>query len=342
MFADNSHNDQLAGVKEIIESIRIESHRFLIYFFIAVLKISFAAHADASHRIFWLDSYDPDNPWAKNIGVAIRDTLAGHDVDLEVFHMDTKRYNTETHIKHSARKAVARINAYQPDVVIASDDNASKYVVMPFFKNASLPIVFCGVNHAPNLYGYPYTNTTGIIEKDPFLKLMHCLSFLRPIYKMGYLAEDGTSARLNGFTYKAQSRFECVQYYASTFEQWKDSFIRAQTEVDVLIIGNTSAIKGWNQIEAMELVRHQTRVPTGCLLEFLSNMALISCIKLPEEQGWWAAQTALKIIQGTPPDSIKIASPKTGKLIVNIKIAKSNGIKIPGSFLKKADKLIMN
>jgi ABC-type uncharacterized transport system substrate-binding protein len=342
MLTDYSHNAQLPGTKEIIKPTRFVPHRFLIYFFIAVFKISFAAHADASHRIFWLDSYDADNPWAANIGLAIQNTLTGHDVDLKVFHMDTKRYNTEKHIKRAARKAVSKIKAYQPDVVIASDDNASKYVVMPFFKNASLPVVFCGVNHAPNLYGYPYRNTTGIIEVDPFLKLMHCLSFIRPVYKLGYLAEDSNSARLNGFTYKMQSRFECVQYYASTFEQWKDSFVRAQTEVDVLIIGNTSAIKGWDQDIAMELVMRQTRVPTGCLLEFLSNMALISCVKLPEEQGRWAAQTALKIIQGTPPDSIKIATPKNGKLIVNMKIAESNGMKISRSILKKADKLITN
>lgn len=342
MFTDYSHNDQLSSEKEIIKPIRFVPHRFLICFFIAVLKISFVTHADASHRIFWLDSYNTGNPWAKNIGLAIQNTLTGHDVDLKVFHMDTKHYNTEKHIRRAAREAVAKINAYRPDVVIASDDNASKYVVMPFFKNTSLPVVFCGVNHAPNLYGYPYRNTTGIIEVDPFLKLMHCLSFFCPIYKLGYLAEESNSARLNGFTYKLQSRFECVQYYASTFQQWKDSFVRAQTEVDVLIIGNTSAIKGWDQDKAMELAMRQTRVPTGCLLEFLSDMALISCIKLPEEQGRWAAQTALKIIQGTPPASIKIATPNNGKLIVNAKIARSNGMKIPRSFLKKADKVITN
>jgi ABC-type uncharacterized transport system substrate-binding protein len=342
MFTDHSHNAQLSRTKDLIKSIRFVSHRFLIYSFITLLKISFVTHADASHRIFWLDSYDTDNPWAKNIGLAIQDTFTGYDVDLKAFHMDTKRYNSEQQIQRAARKAVAEIKAYQPDVVIASDDNASKYVVMPFFKNASLPVVFCGVNHAPNLYGYPYRNATGIIEVDPFLKLMHCLSFFCPVHKLGYLAEDGNSARLNGFTYKIQSRFECVQYYVSTFEQWKDSFVRAQTEVDVLIIGNTSAIRQWDHDKAMELVMRQTRIPTGCLLEFLSDIALISCIKLPEEQGRWAAQTALKIIQGTAPDSIKIATPRNGKLIVNTKIAESNGIRIPRSFLKKADKLIIN
>ncbi|MEJ2660274.1 MAG: hypothetical protein P8Z73_06080, partial [Desulfobacteraceae bacterium] len=63
------------------------------------------------------------------------------------------------------------IKEYNPDVVIASEDDASKYVVEPYFKNASIPFVFCGVNHSGDRYGYPYKNATGIIELDPIPKL---------------------------------------------------------------------------------------------------------------------------------------------------------------------------
>ena len=43
-------------------------------------------------------------------------------------------------------KAKAEIDAFKPDVVIAADDNASKYLIEPYFKDAALPFVFCGVN----------------------------------------------------------------------------------------------------------------------------------------------------------------------------------------------------
>jgi ABC-type uncharacterized transport system substrate-binding protein len=122
--------------------------------------------------------------------------------------------------------------------------------------------------------------------------------------------------------------------------EWIKNYRRAQNEVDILIIGNTSAIKDWNIQSAMDTILSDSKIPTGCLLEFLTPMAFIGCIKLPSEQGHWAAQTALKIINGTPVDSIPVAEPVDGKLIVNIKIAKALGIKVPRSYIDKADALI--
>ncbi len=319
------------------------SHKILKFaVLMLILNLLLVNQAGALHRIFWLESYHAENPWTKSMGMAIRETLSGHDVDLKIFHMDTKRNNTEDYIKRTAKRAVNEIHAYHPDVVIASDDNASKHVVMPFFKNTSLPIVFCGVNGSPDLYGYPYSNATGIIEVDPFPKLLYCLNHICPISKVGYLAEDGISARSNGYVYKMQTRFECVQYYAHTFDEWKDSFLRAQKEVDVLVIGNTSAIKSWDQDKAIEFVMKETRIPTGCILAFVARLTFIGCIKIPEEHGRYAAQTALEIINGTPPDSIGIATSKEAMLIVNLKIAEANGIKVPRSFIEKADRLIKN
>lgn len=309
---------------------------------VSILNLLLTTQAVALHRIFWLDSYHSEYPWTKNMGMAIRETLSGHDVELKIFHMDTKRNNTEKHIKKTAKKAVAEIHAYRPDVVIASDDNASKYVIMPYFKNTSLPIVFCGINASLDLYGYPYSNATGMIEADPFPKLLYCLSHICPISKVGYLAEDGISARSVGYVYKMQTRFECVQYYVRTYSEWQEKFLRAQKEVDVLIIGNTSAIKSWDKDKAIEFVMKETRIPTGCILDFIIPLAFVGCIKIPEEHGRFAAQTALKIINGTPQDSIEIATSKEAMLIVNMKIAEANGIKVPKSFIKKADKIVKN
>ena len=63
-----------------------------------------------------------------------------------IFRMDTKRNTDEEFKKTAALKAKAEIEASKPDVVIAADDNASKYLIQPYFKDASLPFVFCGVN----------------------------------------------------------------------------------------------------------------------------------------------------------------------------------------------------
>lgn len=294
----------------------------------------------ASNRIFWLDSYHPGYAWTDALGEAITGRLQGSDVELKVFHMDTKRNKSKSYVTRIAEDAVNEIKAFKPQVVIASDDAASKYVVMPYFKNASLPFVFCGINHSADRYGYPYRNVTGILEMDPVDKLIFVMSRFGPVGRVGYLSEDGTTGRVNGAFYKTQLRAECSAYYVGTFQEWQNVFRRAQKEVDVLIIGNTSAIQNWNDNKAKEFVMRETKILTGTVYDFLADLAFISCIKMPEEQGNWAAKTALDIINGASIDSIPIATPKSFKLFLNMKIADVLGKKFPRSYLKKADKII--
>ncbi|MGD8836876.1 MAG: ABC transporter substrate binding protein [Desulfobacteraceae bacterium] len=308
---------------------------------VVLVILVFAGNVDARNRIFWLESYHEGYAWTDSLQTAITSTLFGHDVELEIFHMDTKRNKSEKAILASARKAVSLIKDFRPDIVIASDDNASKYVVMPHFKNASLPIVFCGVNNSVDKYKYPYKNVTGIIELDPISSLVFSLSRFKGVHKVGYLAGDTNTSRILYDMYSTQqTRFLCTQYLVTTFNGWKNAFLRAQKEVDILIVGNISAIKGWNDTLAREFVMSQTVIPTGCLLEFLTPYAFIGCIKLPEEQGRWAAQTALRVLNGTPISDIEVARPHEYKLIINNKIADKLGIKLPRSYIKKVARFI--
>ena len=307
---------------------------------LVLMMICFVNHAHARKRVFWLDSYDPSNQWTAELGAAIETTLSGRDLDLKIHHMDTKRNKSEEYKKRAAQKAVEMIKDYKPDVVIASEDDASKYVVEPYFKNSSTPFVFCGVNHSGDRYGYPYKNATGVVELDPIPKLIFALSRFHFVDKVGYLAEDGTSARINGEVYKTQTRFSCVEYYVSSMREWQKTYRLAQNEVDILIIGNVSAIKDWSGEIAMKTIMSESRIPTGCVLEFLTPYTFIGCIKLASEQGRWAAETALRILDGVPVNSIPIGEPVDGRLIVNLEIAKVLGIRVPKSYTDKADKII--
>jgi ABC-type uncharacterized transport system substrate-binding protein len=54
----------------------------------------------------------------------------------------------------------------------------------------------------------------------------------------------------------------------------------------------------------------------------------------------WAAETALKILNGTPPASIPITRNKEGKLIINAKLAQKMGLEIPYELIETADQTI--
>ena len=294
----------------------------------------------AQDKILWIDSYNKGYTWTAELGKAISETIQGHDIEYKIFHMDTKRKNSQDDIRNAAQHAVSLIKSFQPDVVIASDDDASKYVVVPYFKDASTPFVFCGVNHTVERYGYPFRNVTGIIEMDPVDRLIFSLSRFHAVKKVGYLTEDGTTGRINGEFYKTQTRFECVNYYVKTFDEWKTAFLRAQVEVDILILGPNSRIEFWDDNKALDFVMANTKIPTGCLQDRMTKFSFIGCLKLPEEQGEWAANTALKILNGVSISSIPIARPQKHKFIINLNIAKANGIKVPMSYINKADVII--
>lgn len=300
----------------------------------------FTSNLYAMNRILWLDSYHDGYEWTDSLGKGIQQALDGKKIDLKKYHMNTKRKQSEADILGATRQAINLIKAYHPDVVIASDDNVSKYVVMPYFKNAALPIIFCGINNSATQYGYPYKNATGILEQDPIDKLIYSISRFHSVNRVGYLADDTNTSRILSQFYKSQQRFVCNEYFVNTYDEWVDAFLRAQDEVDILIIGNISGIKNWNESLAENFVLTETRIPTGCLLEFLAPYALIGCIKSAEEQGRWAAQTAVKVLEGTPVTEIPIAIPNEFKLIINKRIANKLRIDFPPSYIEKADRII--
>jgi hypothetical protein len=296
--------------------------------------------AQAAKRVLYIDSYHQGFPWSDGITEAVQSVMAGQDVTLKIIRLDTKNHPDEAYKKQVALKAKATIEAFRPDVVIASDDNASKYIIVPYYKDARLPFVFCGVNYTAEPYGFPFSNVTGMVELPPAIKLIYSLKHFSRITKVGYLAADTLTERKDGQFTKRDVREDFVERYVSTFSQWQREFIKLQDEVDALIIGNNGGIKGWDDDEATRFAEQNTRIVTGCLLDWIAPYAFLGATRSATEQGTYAAQTALEILNGTPPSSIPIRGNVQANIIINMKIAKKLNKKIPASFMKIATHVI--
>jgi ABC-type uncharacterized transport system substrate-binding protein len=230
------------------------------------------------------------------------------------------------------------IQEFKPDVVIASDDNASKYLVMPYYRDAELPFVFCGVNWDASIYGYPYRNATGMVEVDLADQMVELLRPYAQGNRIGYLSI--TSFSEHKITRIYNQRFfhgRMKVYLVKTFSEFKQAFINAQKEVDMLHISNYAGIDRWDQDEAEKFILEHTRIPTGARLPWMKPFALITLAKVPEEQGIWAANTALKILRGTPPSAIPIVTNKRARLAINMKVAKHLGIVFEPAVLETAE-----
>jgi len=310
------------------------------FFLIAAVVLGITLPAIAAKRVLYVDSYNEGFPWSDGITAAIEDVMKDQAVTLRIIRMDTKRNPGDAFKKAAALKVKEMIETFRPHVVIASDDNASKFVIMPYYKNASLPFVFCGVNYSADAYGFPYDNVTGMVELPPAIKLIYSLKHFTRITKVGYLAADTLTERKDGEYTKRDVREDFVERYVETFSQWKREFKRLQDEVDVMIIGNNGGIKGWDDEEARRFAEQNTHIVTGCLLDWLAPLSFLGATRSADEQGRYAAHTALKILNGTSPRDIPIRGNVQANIIINMRIAKKLNKKIPKSFLKIASKVI--
>lgn len=296
--------------------------------------------ANAGKRVLYVDSYHEGYEWSDGVTEGIRSVLDDAGVTLRIFRMDTKRHTDDAYKKNAALQAKELIGSFHPDVVIASDDNASKYLIMPYFKNASLPFVFCGVNYNADDYGFPYSNVTGMLELPPAVKLIYSLKHFKWIVTVGYLAADTLTERKDGFYTNRDVREDFLERYVKTFDEWKTAFNELQDKVDVLIIGNNGGIRGWDNDEAQQFALQNTRIPTGCLLDWIAPVVFLGATRSAQEQGRYAATTALRILDGTPPSSIPIVGNVEANIIINLRIAKKLDIRVPQSFMKIASRII--
>lgn len=292
----------------------------------------------AGKKVLFVNSYHEGYEWSDGIEAGLRNSLNGAAVDLKFVRLDTKRNPDEQFGREAGKKAKTEIEAFKPDVIIAADDNAQKYLVVPYLKDIATPVIFCGVNWDASAYGYPASNITGMIEVELPAQLVDHLKNYAKGERLGYLTVDSETERKVAQIYN--ERFfdgQMKEYWVKTFDEFKAQFQQAQTEVDILFIGNNAGIDRWDQTETEAFIVENTKVPTGAINDWLAPYTLITLAKSAEEQGEWSGQTALQILAGTPVSDIPFAENKDGKLIINLNVAEQLGIVFSPSLLKNAE-----
>jgi len=312
------------------------THIKILFILLILVQSVLAQDIISDSKILFINSYHKGYAWSDGIQRGVEAILADEKfVLLKTIEMDTKR-NTSVEFKlQAALKVKQYIEEFKPDVVIASDDNASKYVVEPYYKDADLPFVFCGVNWDASVYGYPYSNTTGMIEVSLIKQVIRQLQSYAKGSKIGFISGDvlTTYKELKYHKKLFNINYDRI-YVVKTFKEWQEKYLQLQQEVDIVILENYSGIKNWRPEQAQKFILNNTTIPTGSLNYFIAPLVAITIAKSSEEQGHWSAQTALKILVGVKPSEIPIVQNNDGKLIINIKLVNKLGLRIPLNILR--------
>lgn len=259
----------------------------------------------AGKRVMHVDSYHQGNEWNDRIGAAIRKELEPQGIEVRSFYLDAKRHPSEDEKSAAALRALAAIDEFSPDIVISSDDDAARYLVKSLMKDSLRPVVFCGINWDAAEYGLPFGNSTGMVEVSPIPQLLGLLRKHAKGPRIAVLTED-TYTKRKEIDHHAKLfgiRYDRI-YLVTEFDDWMAAFRRAQTEADILVLLGVGAVADWDIKAAAAFAQAETRIPTGTDFEWLMPVALYGVVKLPEEQGRWAARAALRILDGVPPSRI--------------------------------------
>jgi hypothetical protein len=204
-------------------------------------------------------------------------------------------------------------------------------------KDGPLPVVFAGINWDASAYGFPTRTITGMLEVDLVRPLVRTLREYARGDRVAYLSADTQTQAKVVATYNQQFFNGQMQVrLVRTFDEFRRAYLELQTVADMLITGNYTGIAGWNDAAARTFIEDATRIPTGYVDGYMTPLVLVTMGKLPEEQGEYAADTALRILRGAKPGDIPLAENKKAVLGLNLVLADKLGIVFSPVLLKNA------
>lgn len=302
-------------------------------------------------RVLVLHSYHREYAWLKDVNRGILSGLEeeryvpGKNVTVEYFYMDTKKKTSESWKLEIAQKAMNKIATWQPHVVIATDDNAQKYVVAKM-KDSGVNFVFLGVNANPLDYNYinnwdaPGGTITGSIERARFGQTIKLLQRIVPgVRRIAIVSDDGATGASVVNRILAQARSMDIEIVSNRrigqFSHWK-SYIRSiQNQADALLVVVYHTLKDENGNPVHEndvlnwTINNSTLPDIGFWSWAVEGGLLASEAISGYQQGHYAATVASYVLMGQKPGDFPIDKPQRGELCINLARAEMLGIEVP-------------
>lgn len=313
--------------------------RLIEFFTYLILILLVAGCTEQTDRksILYINSYHAGYGSSDDIARGIYETLEGKDVDLKVIYMDTKRNLEPEYIERISRQIVDSIKYKSPDLIIASDDNAVAYVVSAYLKDLTIPVVYCGVNWTTDQYELPDSHITGMIEVLPFEQGIELTKSFHPDIQNVYVLSENSNSEQKNIQYIAEICDDIglnLHYkLVEDFDAWKEGFLEGNSSSDLVYIPTNGAISNWDKQLAISFIKENIQKPVMSCDDFMMPYCVFGLTKVQSEQGVWAAETAISILEGKDPASFPQAKNKQTQIWFNPTLADIINIKPDKEFL---------
>ncbi len=304
-----------------------------VYRTVAVEAVSALAEGK---KVLVVMSYHEGYGGEEEIKGAVLSLLGGAEVRF--VHLDTKKNLAGG--EERAREAFRLYREFQPDAVIAANDNAQSLFVVPFLKGkVETPVVFCGVNNDATKYGYPAVNVTGVLEKKHYRESISFSQVVKPaIRKIGIVYKDHPT----NLTNLAQIEEEKASYAAeittavavTTLAEAEAAVADLSPRVDAVLFLNLTGVLDSRGLplegkEALSSLAETTGLPTiGSDSWEVKAGVLCGVIQSDAEQGALAVEMLYEIWGGKAVVDIPVTENVNGLRYVNITTLKRLGLKL--------------
>jgi ABC-type uncharacterized transport system substrate-binding protein len=310
-----------------------------------ILRSPYKFRGNGPIKIFVLNSYHPDFP----VGL-VNDSLKGFKDSLEKngiknyeikeFNMDSDRKDSEELKIQAASEAKKSIDDWQPDLIFATNDDAQKYVISPYYLNRNIPIVFASVSNSPQNYNFDKAkNIAGVLQVPLFSSAFNFLKQLFPdVKKIAVISEDNSrwlstvdelKKNQNNF-----SDIEFINWYKFTnYQEFQKNVLLSQNQVDAFFITPLDNLKdnsGKNVpfLTVTKWLVANSHLPEISLWQVPQDGLLAAVTYSPYEQGVEAGNFAYGIlIKGQKPTTFGFKSLEVGDKYLNLARAESLGLK---------------
>ncbi|RTL51172.1 MAG: hypothetical protein EKK46_12785 [Rhodocyclaceae bacterium] len=322
-----------------------------IIFVIAVMAVTVAYNL-SKPRILILQSYGPDYAWTRDVDAGIRRVLGagnGYGYVLRWHYMDTKRHPWPESKQSAGLQARRAIDDWQPNLILAVDDDAQEYAAKYYANQPGISIVFAGTNGSVTPYGYDgASNVTGILERMPLAALKEALlqggfakgKGKRPLRVIEICDNSETVQRDHEFI--AAFDWKPMQYLGarlvSSFPEWQQAVAEAGQQADLILTTNYRKLT--RSADRQELVPPQevvawteahSKLPiVGINGFFVEDGGMLAIATSPFEQGEVAARMARDILEKhTAPASIPIASTRQFIVLMRPDLMARRNVRLP-------------
>lgn len=273
-------------------------------------------------RILILHSYDKNYPWVRDVNIGLNRMFDKRtDYALRWYYMDTKRHPSPEFVTNAGMAARRMIDESRPDIIIAVDDDAQKYVSRYYLNRPDITLVFTGVNNRAEAYQFDRANNvTGVLERIPLAALKECLQVIShqqssPI-RLQFIGDHSTTVQLDE-AYTQQFNWSPMQLQTAklvdTYREWQQAVKESAGKTDFLIISGYRKIARSTSDhtlvppkELMTWTENHSPVPIIGVNAFVSEEGGMLAIGTSGyEQGEVAAKLAIALLDHhTPPKQL--------------------------------------